>query len=435
MFLNSTRIKKILDDDINKKIFNHSIWILFGNIVSKFLLLFSTILISKIISKEEYGQFGIIKSTILMFATFAGLELGMTATKYISQYREKDKEKVENVLGLSNLFAIVISLIISVLIYFYSDIIAVKINAPSLSSIIKISSFIVFFSSINGIQAGIFSGIEKFKQLSVNTSIAGIISSLGMLLGAKYYGVMGVIVFFGSNYVILFILNFAVLKKIFYSQYNVNIFRKSNFQELNVLWKFSLPAVFAGLMVGPVTWVCNYFLVNQHSGFTEMAYFDIANQWRNTILFIPAALSQIALPMLSSALESKHQYKSTYIKNLKLNVYVAGAMVIVFVLLSPLIIFTYGSEYKGAQYPLVIMLITTGLIAVNNVIGQVIASKNKMWIGFYVNMLWGMFLIFFSYIFIVVMKMGAVGISLAYLLSYLLHTIIQFLFIKNLLKI
>lgn len=435
MLLNSERVKKILSNDLNKRIFNHSVWILAGNIISKFLLLISTILISKIISKEEYGQFGIVKSTILMFSAFAGLELGMTATKYISQYRDTDKKKVENILGLSNLFALLISLTIAFLIYFFSDTIAVKINAPSLSPIIKLSSFIVFFSSINGIQAGVFSGIEKFKELSINTSIAGIASSVGMLVGAKYYGITGVMLFFGSNYVILFILNYVHLKKYFYSVYSISIFKKSNFEEFRVLWQFSLPAILAGLMVGPVTWLCNYYLVNEKNGFSEMAYFDIANQWRNTILFIPAALSQIALPMLSSSLLDKNEYKSTYIKNLKLNLYVALIMVVVFVILSPLIIHSYGNQYKNAHIPLILMLVTTGLVAINNVIGQVIASKNKMWLGFYVNLIWGVFLISFSYLFIVILKMGATGISLAYLLSYLLHTIIQFLFIRNLLKI
>lgn len=62
-----------------------------GNVISKFALLVATIFVTKYLGKKEYGQFGIIKSTILMFAMFAGLELGMTATKYISQYKSTDK--------------------------------------------------------------------------------------------------------------------------------------------------------------------------------------------------------------------------------------------------------------------------------------------------------------------------------------------------------
>ena len=67
----SGKIKGILSSDLNKRIFQHSFWILLGNVVSKFILLIATILMARYLGKDEYGQFGIIKSTILMFAMFA----------------------------------------------------------------------------------------------------------------------------------------------------------------------------------------------------------------------------------------------------------------------------------------------------------------------------------------------------------------------------
>lgn len=429
------RVKKISENEINKKIFNSSAWILLGNVLSKATLLISTIIISRILVKEEYGQFGILKSTIMMFASFAGLELAVTATKYISQYKDSNKQKVEKIIGLSNFITIIISTIIALLTYVFSKEIAGYIKAPQLSLGIKISSFVIFLSALNSIQTGIFSGLQRFKELSINVLISGIISSLGMILGAKYFGLIGVLVFFGSNYVILFVLNYLTLRKIFYKDFKINFFKKSNFSEFSIIWKFSLPAILAALMVGPVIWVCNYFLVIQENGYDQMAFFDIANQWRNTILFIPMALSQIALPMLSAAVDDDSKYKVTYYKNLKLNIYISIIMVVGFVAISPLIVITYGKDYQGALYPLIIMLVTTGLVAVNNVIGQVIASKNKMWLGFFVNFIWGIVLIILSYIFIVLFKLGAIGISLAYLLSYVSHTMVQFLIIKKVLKI
>ncbi|SDL71336.1 oligosaccharide flippase family protein [Chryseobacterium taihuense] len=426
---------KLIQNDINRRIFNHSVWILLGNIISKTTLLLSTILLSNILLKEEYGQFGILKSTIIMFSAFAGLELGLTATKYISQYKYSNKKKVENIIGLSNLFSITISFIIACLIFIFSDEIAEMIKAPKLSSGLKITSGIVFFSSLNGIQNGIFAGLEKFKELSINTSIAGVISSVGMIFGAKYFGLLGVIIFFGSNYLILYILNYFLLRKFFYKFYKIKLFNRENFNELKIIWKFSLPAILAALMVAPVTWICNYILVQPASGYIEMAYFDIANQWRNAVLFIPTALSQIALPMLSAAVEDSKLYKTTYIKNIKLNFCIALILVIVLVVGSPIIISAYDKDYHEALYPLIIMFVTTGLIAINNVIGQVIASKNKMWLGFMVNFIWGISLIILSYIFVTLFRWGAVGISLAYLLSYTIHTVIQFLLIKNILKI
>ncbi|WP_407401844.1 oligosaccharide flippase family protein [Chryseobacterium sp.] len=425
------KINHLLSSDINKKIFSQSFWILLGNVISKFILLIATILMTRFLGKEEYGQFGIIKSTILMFAMFAGLELGMTATKYISQYRLSDKRKVEKIVGVSNLFAILISVLVSVLVFIYAKEIATQINAPKLFTEIRISSFILFFSSLNGIQNGILAGIEKFKELSINNAIAGILSSIALVIAAKFFGLDAVVIAFGANFVLLFVLNFITLKKYFYSEFKIKIFNKNNFEETSVLWKFSLPAILAGLMVGPVTWYCNYLLVNQPNGYGQMANFDIANQWRNTILFIPAALAQIALPMLAASVGNRDEYKIIFNKNLKINTIIGFSLVLICLIASPFIVYFYGSNYNDALIPLIIMFFTTGFITVNNVIGQAIASQGKMWIGFYVNLIWAVILIVCSYIFVVKYNYGAVGISLAYLISYISHTTIQFIYIKK----
>ena len=283
----------IMSSELNQRILSHSFWILAGNILSKSVLLLATILMTRFLGKEEYGYFGIIKSTILTFVMFTGLELGLTATKYISQYKNDDKTKVEKIVGLSNLSAIIISILISILIFVFAREIALQINAEMLTQEVRISSFILFFSSLNGIQNGILAGLEQFKQSSINNFIAGIISSIGLILTSKYCNLDAVVIAFGSNFVILFLLNYFTLRRDFYSKFNVALFRKQNFDEFSVLWKFSLPAILAGLVVGPVTWFCNFLLVNQLKGYEQMANFDIANQWRNTVLFVPAALAQI----------------------------------------------------------------------------------------------------------------------------------------------
>lgn len=426
-----SKVKLILSSDINKKIFSHSFWILLGNLLSKFILLLATILMARYLGKEQYGQFGIIKSTILMFVMFAGLELGITSTKYISQYRFSDKAKVEKIVGISTLLAIIISIFVSILVYVFAEEIAIQIKAPVIFNEIRLSSFILFFSSLNGIQNGILAGIEKFKQISINNVVAGVISSIGLILASKFFDLNAVVIAFGLNFGILFLLNFLTLKKYFYSEFNIRVFDIKNFEELNVLWKFSLPAILGGLMVGPVTWYCNYLLVNQPKGYEQMANFDIANQWRNTILFIPAALSQIALPMLTANANNIDTYKEVFNKNLRVNVYIGFALVLFFVIASPLITFFYGHKYDDALVPIIIMFITTGFIAVNNVVGQAIASKGKMWLGFYFNLLWAIILIASSYYMIKILNLGAIGIAVSYLISYISHTVCQFVYLKK----
>lgn len=389
---------------------------------------------TRYLGKVEYGQFGIIKSTILMFAMFAGLELGMTATKYISQYRYTNAKKVERIVGLSNIFAIIVSIIISIFVFAFADYVAIKIHAPNLVKEVQISSLILFFSSLNGIQNGILAGLEKFKEISINTAIAGVFSSVAMIFAARYLDLQAVVIAFGLNYVLIFILNFVSLKSSFYNQFSINIFRRDNFKEFEILWKFSLPAILAGILVGPVTWFCNYLLINEIQGYEKLASFDIAMQWRNTVLFIPTALSQIALPLLSANVHNKGSYVNILNKNLRLNFYFCFGIALLFIIFSPLIIHLYTENYTDALIPLIIMFLTTGFIAINNVIGQAIASQGKMWLGLFVNFIWAFALIISCLVFVTYYKLGAIGLALAYFISYAIHTLIQFLYIRNRLK-
>ena len=90
----------------------------------------------------------------------------------------------------------------------------------------------------------------------------------------------------------------------------------------------------------------------------------------------------------------------------------------------------YGKEFMETM-PIYIMMITAILISVCNVVGQVIASQDKMWMGFLFNGIWAIILLFSSYIFI---DKGAVGLSYSFLISYAVHFILQTLYVLKSIK-
>ena len=225
-------------------------------------MLVTGIIIARLLGKTEVGQFGIIRSTIDMFSAFAGLGLGLTVTKYISELKRTEKNRTGRIIGLSNEFALLFAFLFSTLIYFFSDEIAMQIKAPALSFEIKLSAYVLFFNCINGVQAGILAGFEQFKIISKNAVIAAFFSSIFQIIGVIYWGLEGVILGYGLNFLILYFLNYWKIKKVIKQfEIPVKIFSKENSKELDVLWKFSIPAVLSGLMVSPVIWICNNFLV------------------------------------------------------------------------------------------------------------------------------------------------------------------------------
>src|SRR5437879_2227347 len=61
-------------------------WSLAGSLISRGLGLLSAILVGRILGKEEFGELGIIQSTIGMFGTLAGFGMGLTANKHVAEF-------------------------------------------------------------------------------------------------------------------------------------------------------------------------------------------------------------------------------------------------------------------------------------------------------------------------------------------------------------
>ena len=185
-------------------------------------------------------------------------------------------------------------------------------------------------------------------------------------------------------------------------------------------------------MVAPVFWLARTMLVNS-SSFEELAVYEAADQWKIIILFIPGALSQVVLPVLSSLLgESVNRYKRVLLYNVAINALVATILALGVSLFSKQIMSFYGKDYQDV-WPLILLAISTIPTAISAVVGLSISSRAKMWVGFLFNLIWGLCVILFNYIFLN-NGMGAAGLSLAILCAYTVHTIIQTIYLMHLLK-
>lgn len=207
------------------------------------------------------------------------------------------------------------------------------------------------------------------------------------------------------------------------------------FQEWPILWKYSVPAALGGFMVSPILWACSALLVNQPGRYAQMGIFEAANQWRIAILFIPGMVGQVVLPMLSNLHGTGDHTR--YWKVLKYNVLLNGGVgLLAAISLSGVgtwIMRSYGEGFEEGYWVLVVLVFSAVLVAINQVVGQAIASRGKMWIGFLLNCLWGGALLGFSAWF-VFNGYGSFGLAMAYLLAYLLHTLWQTLYVRRLIN-
>lgn len=405
-------------------------WTVVGNIVVAVLAIVLSILNARMLGRTGFGELAMIRSTVEIFGIFAGFGLGITATKYISEFKNKDAEKAGRVIGLTNILAIGTGLIATFILLLFSNYITRNIiNAPHLSGEIKLSCGLLFFSTLAGAQYGALTGFEAFKVIARNSTIVSVANFIIVLVGTYLWGLKGAIAGFVVSSSISCAINYVSLgniQKLSGIKTDYNDWQK----EIGVLWKFSLPSLLSNIMISPIQWVINAIMVNTIGGYAELGLFNAANQWRNSLLIFPRWVGQTVTPILSDKYGTgdKKSVRHLILINLAINLAVVVPTAIIIVFGKNIIMQSYGKSFAGGNTTLLILAISAVFVTVQMPLGHTIAASGKMWLGFILNGITGLTLIGIFFIF---KEKGALGLSYAYLFAYLLHIAWTLLLTRN----
>jgi O-antigen/teichoic acid export membrane protein len=387
-------------------------------------MLISSILVARILGKSAFGELGIIQSTVGMFGTFAGFGLGMTATKFIAEYRTTDPVKAGRIRGLSSAFAWITSGITAFILFFMAPWLAAHtLAAPQLSGLLRVGSLLLFFTAVNGAQIGTLSGFEAFKSVAKISLWCGLASFPLMVGGVYLTGITGAVWGMVIATVLNWWLNHIAIRREC-AKAGVPYTYEGCWIEKNVLWKFALPAVISSAFFAPTEWALNAMLVNQPGGYGQMGLFNAAKQWQTLILYVPMTISNMTLPILSNLLGEgkKQQYNKMIIYNLCVITCLALVAALPVSLFSVKIMSAYGSEFIDGNNVLLMVCAYTVLWAANVVIGQVLWSTGLARIAMVLAALRAAILLF-SYMFLT--PKTAFGLAFAYFITYSLMTIYQ----------
>ena len=411
-------LARVQTSSISRRMGNGLMWSFSGTAIAKLLTLIVGIVCAHILQKEAYGEFSMVRSTINMFIVLGSAGLGVTSTKYIAEYKERKSQKIPAVYAVTQVVGFIMALISALLILLCAPFIADNIlHHPDIVLSVRVGAVLLFFSIINGVQNGALIGFEDFKSVAVNTLLGSLLESALTILGAYYFGVNGAILGFGIGFILIFITNHLAINKLFalFHLHKLSV-KKLRSHDFSILYTYSLPAALSSLLITPSFWLIRSILVRS-DGFRELAVFEVADQWKIIILFIPTAFSQIVLPILSSLQKSK----STFITTLKYNLLIVGISALVLsagvLLFSGYIMKLYGSSYDNTL-PLQILAISTIFSALANVLEMAIYSLGKMWQCFMINIVWAVLMVGCSYL-LCQREQGANGLSVAVLVSYI----------------
>ncbi len=420
-------LNRVEASEIGYRLAKGVFWSMASAVISRGLMLAALVLVARMLGKMGFGELGMIRSTVGMFGVLAGFGLGLTATKHVAEFRSSDPARAGRIIGLSTLFAAVTGGLMALGLFILAPWLAEHtINAPHLTGILRIGTLILFINALNGAQTGALAGFEAFKTIAHVNLFVGLISFPILISGAYFGGLTGAVWALAINLGVNWLLNHLALRKES-RRYNVSFTFRNCSRELSVLWKFSLPAVLASSLVGPVNWICNALLVNQPEGYGEMGIFSAANQWYAMLLFLPGLLGSVVLPVFSERLGQRQikQSMRTLSLAIKTNALLVLPIVLLASIASPYIMNLYGEDFRSGWPTLVVVLLTAGLLAVQTPVGQIIAASGKMWIGFAMNFGWALTFIVST---LLLLDLGSLGLATARIIGYVFHATWVFAF-------
>lgn len=418
--------------DLARRMFHGAFWSFSGTAMGKLCLLVAGILCAHLLKQEVFGQLGMIRSTLNIFIVFGASGIGVTATKLISTYRTNDIPRLLRMTRLTFRLAWVMTLALMVFCFVLARPIARHIlHAEHLTFELKIASLLLLFSILYGVQNGVLTGLEQFKIMARNTFVGSFLEAVLMVAGAYFWGLTGAIVGLGIGLGALFWVNRLSIKK-HYAQYVVGERQSTHApNDWSMLLNDCIPATLSALMVTPTFWGIRTILL-QHDGYNSLALFEAADQWKVMMLFIPTAISQMVLPILTSIRQQRQQFRHVLLANIAFIVGISSVITLMVLLLGGPIMQLYGKGFSD-KMPLVYLALSNIFSAYSNIIEMSIYSKNKMWQAFVINLFWAIVLLVSAY-WLVERGLNAIGIALAVLIAYGLKSILATLYLTLFLK-
>ncbi len=389
IFLN--QIKALVSSPIRRRLLNGAFWGGAGQVVSRGAVLVASFFLARTLGQIQFGEYGIVNSTSAMLSTVAGLGVGSTATKYVAELKNIDKQRAGRIISLASMITWISGCVYGLCFVFLAKWLSeTTLAAPHLSKALQISAISVALGVINSTQQSALSGFESFKTLAWINMSCGLLQSVTTCFGAYMWGVNGAI----AGLAIAMVVTVSLTRTALVSQmklYGVKNWWSGAWSEWSVLLNFSLPSFLTSILLGPITWVCNAMIANQPNGYNELGIFNAANQWYSFVLFLPGLLTTAALPVMSErqGANDSSSNKRIVVGLTKATCVCVIPVVIVLAMLRTTIMAGYGEAFSSGGLVLVLSILAAASQAITAPAWFEIVSQGRMWLCFFISTIRG----------------------------------------------
>ena len=344
-----------------------------------------------------------------------GIENGII--KYTSQFQESDEE-LKKILSTSFKIHLIFSLIFSILILFFSNIIAeyLSLDFESKFYFLVLSISVISFS-IHTLLMSIINGIKRIKLYVTINVVSVVISAIVMITLVLKYAVIGALYALIINQIItlavtciLFYLYKPFKISLLFSGFDFNYFKK--------LSSFSIMAI-----TGPTCLIISTFIVRYY--ISDEFDTNFAGSWEAMwrisaiyLLFLISTFKFYLIPTFSKL--NNEDLKKEVFKIWKVVIPIIVIITAGVYLLRDIIITVLLSKEFFLINEIIFFHLLGDIIKINCwVLGNILISKadTKAFVFFQIE--WSVIFVVLSYF--LINAYGFWGVSLAYFITYIIH--------------
>ena len=396
------------------------LWNLIGTLFTQGSVFLTAILLARLLGKEVFGELGMIQSTLLTLTSIAQVSTGLTATKFVAEFRDIDKARAGRVLGLCSVLTLATGAVATALLFISAPWIAERtLAAPHLAVSLSISAAFVLFSVLNGYQIGALAGLESYKRISIYGVLLGAAHLTVCVLGAVVWGLHGALGGIAVSALLRWIVYGLVLRREINIR-GITIRRREGLREQEILCRFTLPAALSGLTAMPAIWLGNAMLVQQPNGYAELGLYSAVNNIRVLMLLMPTLLNSVCVAVLTNKFGNRDDkgYLGLYFANVKVTGGMALIGAAIMTMLSKFIPGWYGMESDDSSELLILILSAAIIPEVLTVsLYQLLQTSGRMWTSLFLVVL-PRDLLMIALAKILIPTWGGAGWALAYTLSW-----------------
>lgn len=421
-----------------------------GDFAGKVLAFVITIIRTRSLTAEEFGGYGVIISTIGMFAQVSGFSLGIAATRFIAQHQSSEVSTRRAITQFICLTGVMMTLLTVVVFQLVAP--WMVTSNPGLLSPLRWSSLILVTQTLSGLLLGVLIGQQRYRAATLATFSQNIVMLILTAWWAPVWGLEGTIWAAAAGFLTTLLMAWSQSKELLSWPWEPWSALR---QHWHILITFCIPTLLAGAILFPASWLAMMLIAQQTGspwnllgslfiaaplglatlilfadysfGLRQVAYFTAADQFRPLLTMLSSVISQPLMPLVTSQLHKAQQGETEAIRRqaqrhaqraIERSFQLATCLILplhaLLAFAGPYIMAIFGRQFATEWNVFLTMVAFGAYYGIAGLATSILTSLNRMWTVNVIQVGFAFSLVAITYL---LQSYGAIGLGIAYFVS------------------